>query len=182
MGDRPKATSNPNVCVLDFWNDGLQPDFIEAVFSGWGQGPDWGLNEPEVPDGLLRLPFVSCNLYQFEDSTRAVTAEFNELGVRFDYWDKVGPSVWQGEASLVDPFSVSLSWLYGNNVFTVGNTAVNCFTAGSSLPASWDAADLFGVPLQEGYFAEELPPTQYDRYVRYAAHLNNTNLHIIGDF
>lgn len=178
MGDKPDPVENPHSCPLLPYANGKAPDSITVVISGVSKGVDWDSSFPEPFNGSFLCTFNACGSYSFTNSELIIVAAIGDVitsvGVRtVPYTSQFGAGNPTTEPWSADNAAPS------QNIYSGGSASIEDMgLSGYMPPPSWDAANLFGVPRTPGYFAEEFPSTKANRYMRYAAHADGTNLKV----
>lgn len=182
VGDKPVVVPNPNYCPATPWGYDMLPGLVMLDLIDIEKGSLWDTSYPEPPNGRWAIPFLNCSMFfvSIGEFLFYLTWTTTEFFVEVIY--QVPFRVFDCHLPFVDPAGGDNLVIEDYTVYRFGRCILTSYLSGSSLPASWDAAPLVGVPASAGYLAEELPPTQYDRYIRYVNNRNNTNIKIIGNF
>lgn len=178
MGDKPINQPNKNNCPMSPYPNGMEPSHIIVTFSGIQKK----VEDPELPPppaGRYVVPWSECGLFYKDYGNGNVISVLiqNELVTLQADSGYILASFWN-EAEFAGTITMQNYWqslpehYYGGQAIL----EMNLYTSG--LPASWDAADLIGVPKIEKYFAEELPTDIASRKLRYASHKDKTNIKV----
>lgn len=178
MGDKPVQEPNPIQCTDAFWLDSKQPASIRVTLSGWTQGPYWYMYQPPLPNGVYDVPLSTCNFFVLTTAWYYIAVEVLTSSVKVTVEEVLTPTSYLNEVSKVDPLAFTMTGSPSYASILPGDVSIDFFTEGGSLPASWDAAPLVGVPESEGYFAEEFTSIIASRRLRYSNHFDGTNVKV----
>lgn len=178
MGVKPTPIQNEMTCTPSPWTGGYVPASLLVGIEGMEKIIPGDPTCPEPPNGIWQLDFVNCHFwYLFANPwSLQLTVENGLIKFRADWgYLYVG---FYAEIPIEDPYRMSNANPYPTKHKNIGSAYGYLWLDGFHLPPEWDAAPLFGVPEIEGYFAEEFPSTKAERYMRYAAHRDGTNIKI----
>lgn len=182
MGDRPEPIPNEHNCGNDFWLDGMQPDFIVCTLTGWGKGIDWHYMEPPLPNGRYELQWIECGLWIFDDGAIQIVGTLYQGDFMTGILDRIGGGQWLSVLDLADPHYPDFTFIGQFLTWTIGTSVLELYSIGFSRLASWDGAELLGIPKNLDYFAEDQGPGTVPKVQRYSSHKTKSVLHMKGDY
>lgn len=182
MGDEPIKIPNDRTCPTAPWPNGVLPGYIIAAVSGIQKGSGWLPQDGEPQNGVWEVPFLNCTRFLLTDGTYTTALQWFPTAFFFTIRTVGYASQFSGVSSFVDPAYISSTLVSPTLAFYGGVATLYLAFDGAQVPYSWTPADLIPVPFLSPYLAEELPATQYSRFVRYVNNFNGTNIKMIGDF
>lgn len=182
MGVKPELVRHTKNCGYSFWPGGLIPEYLSLDLFGWDYDIDYDSNYPDLPNRRFNLGRDICGIWIYNDADWYIQIDYTSPNFYVAMLDKTYSLRYSAVVAEDDPMVFTMTQQSGDDVYIVGGSVLYPYTSGYQYPEPWDAADLFVIPYQDGYFGEDLPADVIDRYVRFANEANRTNIHIIGDF
>lgn len=189
MGDKPDPVPKDQYCPLTPWTDGMSPPFVDIALGFIEKQANWVPEVGEPPNGFWRaynwtydidgsILLLACGQYLVHyEYPISITMNFGTSGGTCSISTPLGQCFY-GQDDFASTMS-GYNLLYDSGpYFKNGYWYCWPYPNPSDLPKSWDFADLFGVPKQPGYFAEEFWSEVHNRFCRYSSHKDGTNLKI----
>lgn len=178
MGDTPEIIPNDQSCPAGPYPGGVQPAYVIVHISGCEKTETAPPLQREPINGTFILEFVTCGSYSVNygvwDLFLFLQSDHGEFKVQLD------GSVWCYYFEFEYPIEQTKEGVLISLVapYTDGDVSIELQKYGYYKNESWANASLVGVPAVDGYFAEPMPVNNYDESVRYASHLDGTNIRL----
>lgn len=177
MGDRPIEIPKDNYCPLGPYTNGMEPDYVGLTLTGIKTGDEWIPGQLPPPNGTYKLRWVRCGKWETQAGGWNFSIEIFPWQVRILVQPlEIGRDGFYQDTQMADVIICDNYWDSREYAYWGGQAKASMYLTSGALPASWDGADLIGVPKQSPYFAEELPTDIASRKLRYACHRDKTNV------